>query len=163
MARLSKADRDAIAFLKSLPDTPAPASQPTEKPLAHARKRLGAKTDKRKNKPKRSPEQKRAQTQAARQKAAAIRGVTVTLKTPHWINGISYGPGVVHGVDPDIVKGLLEDERRVEYNNARFDGAQAAFIGPSANGRGGYTARQVPMQLMDSPMLNVLEAFTLQN
>lgn len=142
MAGLTKAEREARAFLQSL----------DAKPLAGARKRLMAKTDKRTQRPKRTPEQKKAQTQAARAAIIKNRGVSIALRTAHWIGGVNYGPGHVT-VPADLAPCLLENERRVEYNNQRFDGSQEAYVGPFGR------AVRVPAGTLANSMGNAPEAF----
>lgn len=119
---------------------------PAVKPLAATKKRLQA--AKRKPKPP-------VNTEAARAAVAANRPVKIELSAPHFINGVAYGPGVVT-VPQHMVNGLLETERRLRENNANFEGKRAHFIGP------GGRAMPVPYDAMDSPMLNVLEALTIQ-
>lgn len=120
------------------------------KPLAKARLRL-----QKKGKKKKSTAAGRKQMSAAQAALAAKRAANaieeVNLLAPHWINGIAYGPGRVR-VPAELAKVLRENERRVQENNAAFEGKKAAYIGPMNR------AMHVPYQLFESPMLNVMEA-----
>ncbi len=146
------------------------AVETAAKPLASARKRLvrlenvaaGKRPKKRR---KKAPKAVRAaQTAKAREARAANRAVAkaaqpkivqLTLTMPHWVNGTAYGPGVVN-VSAELAAVLRENEQRVQQNDAlTFGGGRAAFIGP------GGRRIPVPMQTMDSPNLQMIEAFSL--
>lgn len=125
---------------------------PAIKPLAAARRRI----EKKSRKVVKQVKVKRvAQTATARATLQRAKLEEVILKAPHWINGTTYGPGRVT-VTWDIAQVLRENERRVQENNDNFDGKKAAYIGPSGR------RIPVPYDIFDSPMLNVLEALTIQ-
>jgi hypothetical protein len=137
--------------------------QEAPKPLLAARKRLikqEQKTKPKRRKRRGSKAVKAARTAPARavltQKRAAVpRKVTLTLTMPHWINGISYGPGTVT-VTSDLATVFHENERRVRQNDAdMFGSGKATFIGP-----GGLRV-PVPYGSMDHPNLAMIEAFSL--
>jgi hypothetical protein len=127
-----------------------PAIKPA---LAAARKRLTKKTQK--PKAKKAKIARVAQTTPARVALQRAKPEEVILKAPHWINGTAYGPGRV-SVAWDVAQVLRENERRVQENNDNFDGKRAAYIGPSGR------RMPVPYDMFDSPMLNVMEAMTIQ-
>lgn len=138
---------------------------PEIKPLAGARRRLarlekkaaGTLAPKKRKPPKAARVARTAKAREARaaKRAAQPKVVQMTLTMPHWINGTAYGPGVVR-VPADLARVFEENERRVTQNEADlFGGGKAAFIGPN-NRR-----MPVPMQMMDSPNLNLIEAFSL--
>jgi hypothetical protein len=131
------------------------------KPLAGARRRLARLEQKampkpRKKRRKKQPKAARvARTAKARQVLAASKPVSVVLTMPHYVNDKVYGPGPSL-VPADLLPGLLETEQRVRQNDAEMFGAgRATFIGPGG--------RKIPVspQLMDSPNLNMIEAFSL--
>lgn len=138
---------------------------PEQKPLLAARKRLiRASRPKAKKKPGRRTKEVKAErlarTAAARAALEAIRAakpkmVSLELTMPHWINGISYGPGRVT-VASDLAAVFIEAEQRVRQNDADMMGSgRAAFIGP------GGKKIPVPYGSMDSPALSMIEAFSL--
>lgn len=140
------------------PEIPAP------KPLAAARKRLTwyekkGKPKPRKRRTKEAKKERQARTaparQAAREKHEKTKLVSVELTMPHSINGIIYGPGVVK-VTQDLAQVFAENERRVRENDAlMFGGGRAQFIGPQGK------RIPVPYDSMNSPAMNMIEAFSL--
>lgn len=137
---------------------------PEIKPLARARKRLArAEKPKAKKKAGRRSNTKKAialaRTAPAREalaakRAAAPKSVTLELTMPHWINGISYGPGRVT-VTSDVAAVFIDTEQRVRQNDADMMGTgRAAFIGP------GGRKIPVPYDSMNSPALSMIEAFS---
>jgi hypothetical protein len=126
---------------------------PAQKPLARARKRL-VNLEKKVTK-RRSKVDRTVQTVAAREAKAARRPSEVICLAPHWINGVCYGPGRVT-VPEDLAAVIRENERRLQENNAAFEGKKAAFIGPKNR------AQYVPYEFFDSPYINVLENVIIQ-
>lgn len=132
---------------------------PEVKPLARARKRLirkeqGPKPRKRAKKKARLARTAPARAALAAKRAATPKSVTLELTMPHWINGISYGPGRIT-VTPDLAAVFIEAEQRVRQNDADMMGSgKAAFIGP------GGKKIPVPYGSMDSPALSMIEAFS---
>jgi len=125
---------------------------PEIKPLAKARKRLKRKEQAAKPQ---KPQKPKAERVAQTAKARSAKLVDALLTMPHYVNNKVYGPGPSK-VPADLLPGLLDTEQRVRQNDAdMFGSGRAAFIGPGG--------RRIPVspQLMDSPNLNMIEAFSL--
>lgn len=133
---------------------------PEVKPLLAARKRLIKKAKPKAVKRRAKRAERRARTAPAREALAAKRAavpkiVTLELTMPHWINGVAYGPGRVT-VPADMASVFEDNERRVRQNDADMMGSgRAQFIGPAGR------KIPVPYGSMDSPNLNMIEAFSL--
>lgn len=132
---------------------------PEVKPLAAARKRLVKRSKPKLVKRRAKRAERLARTEPARaalaaKRAATPKNVTLELTMPHWINGVSYGPGRVT-VPSDMASVFEDNERRVRQNDADMMGSgRAAFIGP------GGKRIPVPYGSMDSPALSMIEAFS---